>query len=714
MTPFFERDDKILQWLNAKGYLGTAYDAMNRYVKDYSGIVDGTLFDHLSAALTRAGYVGTINDQLTTMFQFKTTKNNRRDAEREFFENTSLSMFDGYWFTRDEFKLNGVLPDLIHQYSNNRFWNSSDGETTNPFTTVRTTNATMWDSQGRLVFAPANMLTRSNLLTSGGWSKNACVATAVTDVSSPTLDGVFKLVVDDTFSTTGNDAVGGMWQLLSGFASNTPVCYSFYAKAGEITAVRVREQITTGARILVDLIDGSATYELGNSTQMQLNTVGCADGWWRINVTYIVGPVATTTNFAIKPGITTGDGVSGIYVSSPQQELWGIDSPKAYVSTGSSTSGKYMERIAYSPTDLSLRGFQIEGACTNLIAKSASNVPADWTSSFITMTAGTSAWNQPVSRATVNSTGGAQFTYITSSTVTPAASTAYTASGFLKKGNVSIIQITVSNNHLGGGEAYLNYNFDTNTLNLLGSSAIANTAYAEILQDGWVRLQFSFTTGGAPAAGAGFVIGFVDTISSPRLATGSTNGAYVDAFGFQYEIYQTATSYVPTYGVSATRAADNTLLSSVPWYNQDGGVMYAEFTPNKNDPTNLKRIFSISDGTTSNRVQIARSSSGTTSAVTTLAGVSEFSPNSGSLSTNFSRTKTALLFEVGNKRITVNGNNVNSNAGTAVPSSGLTVANVGHLDGFTNANSIGAWINEIRYYSDKTASDAQLQTLTTL
>lgn len=97
MTPFHEKQDKILQWLRAKGYTGTPQDAMYKYVKDNSSIAQGTFYDHLNSALWAAGYTGAIlDDRLTSMFISKTGVTNRKDAERKFFADSSLNMFSSF------------------------------------------------------------------------------------------------------------------------------------------------------------------------------------------------------------------------------------------------------------------------------------------------------------------------------------------------------------------------------------------------------------------------------------------------------------------------------------------------------------------------------------------------------------------------------------------------------------------------------------------
>ena len=93
MTFFIEKPSKILEWLNAKGYSGTVEDAFITYVQNGSPLTSGTMEDHLRERLNAAGYSGTMDDMLRTMFQAKTGVSSRCDAERQFFENSSLDMF---------------------------------------------------------------------------------------------------------------------------------------------------------------------------------------------------------------------------------------------------------------------------------------------------------------------------------------------------------------------------------------------------------------------------------------------------------------------------------------------------------------------------------------------------------------------------------------------------------------------------------------------
>lgn len=95
MSLFHEKPSKILAWLNAKGYSGTFEDALRGYIQPGSSLNPGTIPDHLIDRLQSSGYGGDLQDMLTTMFISSTTKNNRKDAEREFFQDSSKDIFTG-------------------------------------------------------------------------------------------------------------------------------------------------------------------------------------------------------------------------------------------------------------------------------------------------------------------------------------------------------------------------------------------------------------------------------------------------------------------------------------------------------------------------------------------------------------------------------------------------------------------------------------------
>ena len=104
--------------------------------------------------------------------------------------------------------------------------------------------------------------------------------------------------------------------------------------------------------------------------------------------------------------------------------------------------------------------------------------------------------------------------------------------------------------------------------------------------NGWYRIGFKQTFTGANA------------YSDIRPSKGDINaGIYV--WGVQWEAGSYPTSYIPTYGVSQTRLADETTASNVAsLLSESEGTLYLEV---KSFPDN-QSLFSISDGSISNRI----------------------------------------------------------------------------------------------------------------
>jgi hypothetical protein len=608
------------------------------------------------------------------------------------------------WFNSPDLFLNRVAPSLVHDYVNNRYYNTSSGETGFPFTSVRTTNATMFNSNGDLVWAPANMVVNSEAI----WTTGLSVATSSLQGTSPqTGANVYKLIANAAVVLTGNDGLGcASLPPVTTNASQT-YCLSFYAKAAEVSIARVREPTATGYRALIDLNTGIVTTENGTSgltSGMLVTTQDAGDGWWRIICRRTAS--GTSQGFNIKQGNSTGDGVSGILLSSIQFEADDLSVPKKFIAT--TGTAYYGPRFDFNPNNLQPIGLLVEFSSTNLIVKS-SPLTAEWTANFCTVVDNGTKWGQVVSRFTTTSTGSAQFAFGTGNTVTPTAATVHTVSGFVKRGNHPRCQITVSNNHFAPAafDAYLNYNFDTNTVTLAGTGAVAGTGAATPLSDGWIRLSFNITTGAAPTAGAGFIINCIDSDSAVRLAGTTTNGATVDVFGQQYELNLFTSSLIPTTGVAVTRASDVYSLNPSAYFNATNGTIFVKYFRGYDSFVYTATPLTFSDGSLNNRIQVQTATS--ISMVHRSGAVNyDYSGVTGTV-TSGNLSKMATQYQAVGAKYVGNGAAVIS-SGTAQAPIGINIMRVG---GNPTSSVAKSWIIEIRYYPNDLASDAQLQALTT-
>ncbi len=624
------------------------------------------------------------------------------------------------WYLDPAYALNSVMPSLIHNYNSSRYWNSSNGETSFPFSSVRTTNAMQYNQQGNLSWAPANMIPRSEItggtvgvIGSGGavptgWVWNSADVGITREILEITPNYV-------TFRISGTNTNAGSvnYPHFCFNAANliVPVVGQSYTISANVQVIAGSfSGFATGstARVVMQWRTSGGTYISESATSLQATTTDS-----RLVSTGVAPATTAQCSAQINIGINPLGVVDlTLRVHRPQVEATGVDSPKPYLPT--TGSAKYCGRMDYNPQTLALRGLLVEGAQTNFLLR-ASATAASWeAANSATPTDASTQWGFPVVSIAVNTLGTSQFTYITGNSVTPSTATQYVISAFVKKNTYRYCQITPSANFTGNppAGAWLNYDFDTNTYQQGGTDAVAGSGFAEVLNNGWVRLQIAFTTTSI-TSGAGIIFGFPNDLASTRLVSCTTLGASYYVFGSQFEAGNVASSHIPTYGATVTRSADIFVLTPIPWLNQALGTAFVKFIPNKADNANLRRLFDISDNSVNNRIQMGRSTTTAVAGVSSLAGVADFSPSVANLASAFTVSKAAIEYVPGDKRVVLNGGTVAVSSSTSVPSSGLTHLIIGSVPGYAAGNTIGGWIQEFRYYPINTASDAQLQALTT-
>jgi len=147
------------------------------------------------------------------------------------------------------------------------------------------------------------------------------------------------------------------------------------------------------------------------------------------------------------------------------------------------------------------------------------------------------------------STGNAR---IQDNSIAISASTAYTASVFVKAGNNSEIEIKTSNDNVNRGGSF---NISTETFTPLASE----TGTIQNVGNGWYRCAVTWTSGADTSIA--LRVGF------PTITLDGTNTIYL--YGAQLEEGSTPSSYIPNYGApsGATREAESFTIPSanLPW-----------------------------------------------------------------------------------------------------------------------------------------------------
>lgn len=265
-------------------------------------------------------------------------------------------------------------------------------------------------------------------------------------------------------------------------------------------------------------------------------------------------------------------------------------------------------RFDHHPTTLKPLGLLVEPQRTNLLLHSQDFTNAIWAKSNITVTPdataaldGTVTADKVEAIASTNTTGR----YISAA----ATATALVYSIFVKKGNISTVNLRLRNDTTATNFATASLNLDTGAITGTGWTAYP---YA----NGWFRAIFTQSTG--------ITIGDAMSVYYGATSQVLTAGDHWYAWGAQLEAGAWASSYIPTTTATVTRSADVCSGTSSAFGVIDAeGTMYAEFSytgGTSSDEPNNRAVLYMDNGATTNRHQLYNISSGT-GGVTQVAGV---------------------------------------------------------------------------------------------
>jgi hypothetical protein len=147
----------------------------------------------------------------------------------------------------------------------------------------------------------------------------------------------------------------------------------------------------------------------------------------------------------------------------------------------------------------------------------------------------------------------------------------------------------------GGVERYTIFNLASGT-----ATATSATGGIENYGNGWYRCRTTFTATASGTLSPGIYL--CDDSGNLAYTGTGTKGLY--AFGFQFETGSIATSYIPTTTAAVTRNADTINVTGAVsgCIGQTEGTIYAEVVLSR---VNASPLITISDGSDSNRIQIA-------------------------------------------------------------------------------------------------------------
>ena len=428
----------------------------------------------------------------------------------------------------------------------------------------RASTATFVNSSGYVQFATANLFRHSENTTSwsGAQSITSTANAAIAPNGTLTADQLNFGSGDYFYNTTavtnpvGQKYVGSVWmRTVSGTAS---------------VGLRITNNVT-GA----------------NSS---IATCSVTETWQRFNTTALT--LTDTANRQIDVGVDQRSIVSGPAVSA-NIYIWGLQlqpgaSVGEYLPT-TTTENYSTPRFDYSPTTVgSPNGLLIEGAATNLTKFSETFTNAYWNTTANNVTAADSVATSPTGVALTASTlteiAGTVSRHVHQlvGEFTPAASTAYTMSCFVKQPTSNAIRyVQFAFWSAGFGlTAYMNYDLQTGTVGTGGAGITASsiTPYP----NGWYRITARATSVAVPGV-SGFQLGFSTTSGAVRTEsyTASAPLKSIQLFGAQVEIGSGASSYISTGASQVTRNADECRMTGTnfsSWFaGATEGVFFAEY-----------------------------------------------------------------------------------------------------------------------------------------
>ena len=470
------------------------------------------------------------------------------------------------------------------------------------FDFTRSTAATRVNADGNIEKETSNLLTYSNDLSNGVWNH--------TDASS-------------TGGQSGYDGSNDAWLLNSSSGGNSLRrdisvsginTFSIYAKAGTANGIRIRFDQDTDCNAYIDLTDGSVFTE-GNT--LSINVYPISGGWYRISVA--MNNIGLNLFRLIVTDGTTTTTAGTIYVQDAQVEQGLV--ARDYIET--TTAPVYVGITDNTPrldyTDSSCPALLLEPQRTNLVTNSdyINGLP-DVSNVSVTTNATTSP-EGVVNASKVVASAANTFHWVGE---TSSASTGlYTASIFAKSAELEQLYIVIRANN--GADRY-GVKFQINNKNVIDTitfgSPTQTSSSIEDYGNGWVRFSVSIynTSGNVISLFGPSLGGALSDINNSFLGDGSS-GIYM--FGAQVEAGSYATSYIPTYGTSVTRARDLALGNNADIFNSSEGTLFLDFKAFKDDTS--FRYIALSDGSISNRVTITLDSQYRIQSAVSVGGVTQ-------------------------------------------------------------------------------------------
>ena len=457
------------------------------------------------------------------------------------------------------------------------------------FTFTRSSAATRVNADGNIEKETQNLLLQSNNFGNGGYWND--VAVSVTS-NQAGYDGT-----NDAFLITKQSS--SYARLQQNLSLSGVVTMSAYLKAGTESLSTFRLGISDYS--VQFRLDTLVITDTGNISAIDTGIEDVGSGWYRCYATW---NVASTSVVQYYVGWSDSDS-NTLYIQDAQVEQ-GLVARDYIETTTAAVEGGITDNVPrLDYTDSSCPALLLEPQRTNVVEQSEYHSGGAYGNSNLTTTDNEATSPEGVQNAakiildsgTNTSNGGHHYSFNSTG------GTTYTISVFAKAGEYRYFTFTYGSSSAGGGH------FDLQEGTLLGT--ITNGQYSnesasiEDYGNGWYRLVVSLTDNSSvsgrylsmkPSPSAS-----VPTNNNYSSTGDGTSGAYI--YGFQLEASASyATSYIPTYGTSVTRNADDCQVENKSsLINSEQGALYFEGIAI--DPS-YASVMSFSDGTNTNRIAL--------------------------------------------------------------------------------------------------------------
>ena len=417
-------------------------------------------------------------------------------------------------------------------YKESKLYSVVPNTTLGDMDVVRATTATRVNSAGLIEVVPRNLLSYSNDLTNGIWTKTNTTITLNT-IANP-LNG---LVNGQTFTPNTTNADHFVFGSGTTIAGQSYVI-SFFVKANGYTNCRVGNA-ATGAGIWFNLSNGTIISGTGGTI------TALSNGWYLASYLLTAGGTSVNPLISFAPSTSTnfaGNGISGGYIFGAQ-----LDQGSTATEYFPTTTRLNIPRIDY--TNGSCPSLLVEPQRTNLFTYSEQFDNIAWTKVLSTITANDTTSPSGIVNADkyIPNTTNAFHPVYQTRTITSGVS--YSFSIYVKSAGYNFLLI---NTVAGSSSGNVGPLFDLSNGTLIGSLG-GNNYNAKITSVGnsWYKIDFSYITSGVITE---IDINCLPTSSIASFAGNGTSGLYL--WGAQLEAGSYATSYVPTVASTVTRNAD--------------------------------------------------------------------------------------------------------------------------------------------------------------